>query len=254
MRKVKKLFTLIELLVVVAIFGILVSILAPSLIKARNKAKTAFCLSNLKQIYVAHMLYLGEYNHTFPNKDTHTFPNKDTHVSEVMGWSGGNRSGTYQDPVHLSRRLNYVMDTTRIAICPSDMGHGGISWSDTQPVHKGLGSSYWTPFTDLMHQGRDVNGPDDRDQNNGITVISHPTVSRKIFDVDLEPSKKIISADSNLLNFNHWANPVTHRHAAGARKRSTVLFLDGSVKLFPIAINTGAQMLPEQSIDHHGYY
>ena len=43
-------FTLIELLVVVAIFGILVSILLPSLQKARYKSKMAVCVSNLSQI------------------------------------------------------------------------------------------------------------------------------------------------------------------------------------------------------------
>lgn len=45
-----KKFTLLELLIVCAIIGILVSILLPSLVEARNKTKAAACLSNLKQI------------------------------------------------------------------------------------------------------------------------------------------------------------------------------------------------------------
>ena len=45
-----KKFTLIELLVVVGILGILVSLLLPSLSKAREKGKSAVCKSNLKQV------------------------------------------------------------------------------------------------------------------------------------------------------------------------------------------------------------
>ena len=53
-----KKFTLIELLVVLAVIGILVSILMPSLHKARQKARAAVCMSNTKQIGLAWALYL----------------------------------------------------------------------------------------------------------------------------------------------------------------------------------------------------
>ena len=52
-----KTFTLIELLVVVAIIGILVSILMPSLHNARTKAVNAVCMSNLKQTASALTIY-----------------------------------------------------------------------------------------------------------------------------------------------------------------------------------------------------
>jgi prepilin-type N-terminal cleavage/methylation domain-containing protein len=52
-----KKFTLIELLIVVAIIGILISLLLPSLTKARHSAYQAVCMSNQSQLYKATVLY-----------------------------------------------------------------------------------------------------------------------------------------------------------------------------------------------------
>ena len=62
----KKKFTLIELLVVVAIIGILASILMPSLSKAREKAKSAVCLSTQRQINIASVGYLADFERMIP--------------------------------------------------------------------------------------------------------------------------------------------------------------------------------------------
>ncbi|MCE5241482.1 DUF1559 domain-containing protein [bacterium] len=59
-------FTLIELLVVIAIIAILAAILFPVFAKAREKARQSSCQSNLKQIGIAWLMYIQDYDETCP--------------------------------------------------------------------------------------------------------------------------------------------------------------------------------------------
>jgi len=59
-------FTLVELLVVIGIIALLISILLPSLNKAREQAKTVSCLSNVRQITSMFFIYAGDYKGALP--------------------------------------------------------------------------------------------------------------------------------------------------------------------------------------------
>lgn len=62
MKDTKRAFTLIELLVVIAIIAILAAILFPVFAQAREKARATACLSNMKQLGTASMMYLQDYD------------------------------------------------------------------------------------------------------------------------------------------------------------------------------------------------
>jgi prepilin-type N-terminal cleavage/methylation domain-containing protein/prepilin-type processing-associated H-X9-DG protein len=59
-------FTLIELLVVIAIIAILAAILFPVFAQAREKARSTSCLSNVKQLGLGMMMYMQDYDESYP--------------------------------------------------------------------------------------------------------------------------------------------------------------------------------------------
>lgn len=116
----KKGFTLIELLVVIAIIAILAAILFPVFAQARAKARQASCLSNVKQIALACLMYSDDYDETLPPGYIGTA------ASVLIASPGGytTMSNTMADAT-----LDYVK-STKVWHCPEDkQGTNGYSYS-----------------------------------------------------------------------------------------------------------------------------
>jgi prepilin-type N-terminal cleavage/methylation domain-containing protein len=62
-------FTLVELLLVVGIIAVLVALLLPAIAKARESSRRTQCMSNLRQLGSAMMLYTSEHNGRLPNSN-----------------------------------------------------------------------------------------------------------------------------------------------------------------------------------------
>lgn len=77
-------FTLIELLVVIAIISILAAILFPVFARARENARRSSCMSNLKQVGLGVMMYVQDYDETYPLSYNSNNPSS----SRLRYWTG----------------------------------------------------------------------------------------------------------------------------------------------------------------------
>jgi prepilin-type N-terminal cleavage/methylation domain-containing protein/prepilin-type processing-associated H-X9-DG protein len=88
----RRAFTLIELLVVIAVIALLLALLVPALRAAREQARRAVCLSNLRQLTLAWLLYAQEHNGCLvmgrvAGPSAAGFPS-DPRAPKVFGWLG----------------------------------------------------------------------------------------------------------------------------------------------------------------------
>lgn len=121
-------FTLIELLTVIAVIGILAAILIPVTVSVRESARAAVCLSQLRQIHFAVMLYADDHQGYFPDDNNE---GGKTWAMEIASYLGYDRHLDYKE----------------ILECPSKAGRIG-SW---QFWH----SNYAMNFLLVAYDGQD---------------------------------------------------------------------------------------------------
>ncbi len=127
--RARKAFTLIELLVVIAIIAILAALLIPALARAKQKAHTVQCMSNMRQIAFVYHLYSQDFATRLPNKTM----------------LGNSSFRALMDPLSLPSYFQQYVPTNRIWMCPA--GRRGLekykvnyAWSRAQNLVSENGS------------------------------------------------------------------------------------------------------------------
>jgi prepilin-type N-terminal cleavage/methylation domain-containing protein/prepilin-type processing-associated H-X9-DG protein len=167
MKYRKKAFTLIELLVVIAIIAILAAILFPVFARARENARRASCMSNLKQIALGMQMYIQDYDSRYPSPyaldessgskkliiDTDKSMPSGVYSSYYISSSYG--SATYGHYVTWMDLIQPYTKSTQIFACPSadrttDPSYGynmvfGSFGSDSY-WYKKVADTYWIPM------------------------------------------------------------------------------------------------------------
>jgi prepilin-type N-terminal cleavage/methylation domain-containing protein/prepilin-type processing-associated H-X9-DG protein len=107
-------FTLVELLVVIGIIALLISILLPSLGRARQSAQMVACLSNLRQIGLAHLQYTNAYKGQLVPADLKWSDGSNIHTWHTLFVELGLLSAPEQDDVNSINSIG-----TSVFRCPS---------------------------------------------------------------------------------------------------------------------------------------
>jgi prepilin-type N-terminal cleavage/methylation domain-containing protein/prepilin-type processing-associated H-X9-DG protein len=220
-------FTLIELLVVIAIIAILAAILFPVFAQARAKARQAACLSNMKQIGNALMMYTQDYDETYPANVS--LPGSAVNPQELTG--GGQRLHIEWVGLIQPYAKNAGIFSCASAVRNTTLKFDGTRWWPAS----GPGTAF--PTRQIGANERIVNrvnsgGPQ---QTVAMAAIGKPAelpmVADSVYCI-FPDAPRVFNANNNNNNWYDYAvapDPALARHNQG----STIVYGDGHAKWVP---------------------